>query len=302
MMTQIELIGSGGYGTYVQHALAGGDFDVHVYDGKTVQIEDLKGDHVIIATPNHTHYDLVAHTLNADKHVLCEKPLALEAYQVEALITTATAKDCYLGIGFVLHRHPYYQWIRENAQEWGGIREMRVYNHATEGTLQPEWYWNPALSGGWFMVSEIHWYHLFAWLTEANDLTITSAREEQKNGRTFATWSTAESIEGPKLEVEHYLNMSHDTAWCKVELFFNNGTHIVIDDWVPRSLCASDGTKKVEDRERDAIYQSLIRANVEYLVAHRLEDPAPIYLSHRAALAAQRLADKKEDARRHPKS
>lgn len=288
-MTRLELIGSGGYGTYVQHALAGGNFDVRVHDGKTVQIADIEGDHVVIATPNFTHFDLVAQCLNARKHVLCEKPLALRNDEVETLISTAKACDLHLGVGFVLHRHPYYEWIRQHRDAWGGLREMRVYNHATEGTLQPEWYWDEKQSGGWFMVSEIHWYHLFSWLTDSSNLNVTSAEEAKENERTIATWSTVASNEKQTLQVEHYLNLSHDTAWCKVELFFNNGMHIIIDDWVPRSLHASDGTQKVEDRTRDAIYQSLIRANVERLVEQESEDMAAIYHAHDAALQAEAL-------------
>ncbi len=287
----LDLIGSGSYGQFLQRACQEKNITVKVHDGLSLDMAKLQSDHVVIATPNHTHYDLAAQALNAGKHVLCEKPLALDAYEVEALITTARAKNLHLGVGFVLPNHEYYQWIKEQSAEWGGIQSMRVFNHATEGTLEPEWYWDDTKSGGWFMVAEIHWYHLFAWLTDASNLDVASARESKENGRTYATWSVVTTDDNQQLEVKHYLNMSHDTAWTKVEILFGNGTHLVIDDWVPRSLHVSDGMQKVETRSRDAIYQSLIQTNIERLIASQAQDPTPIYVAHRTALAAQQLAN-----------
>src|SRR5512145_2009687 len=42
-------------------------------------------DAVIIATPNHTHREIVLAAVAAGKHVLCEKPLALNATDAQAM-------------------------------------------------------------------------------------------------------------------------------------------------------------------------------------------------------------------------
>ena len=43
----------------------------------------------MVATPNHTHYAIVAACLAARKHVLCEKPLGINAAEAQELCRQA---------------------------------------------------------------------------------------------------------------------------------------------------------------------------------------------------------------------
>ena len=63
-------------------------------------------DAVVIATPAPTHYSLGKRVLDAGKHVLIEKPLALKAADAEDLVATAAAKDVRLMVGHLLEYHP----------------------------------------------------------------------------------------------------------------------------------------------------------------------------------------------------
>lgn len=56
---------------------------------------------VIIATPIETHYAIVRDALNAGKHVLCEKPLALTGAEVAELYELAHAQNCILMTGYL---------------------------------------------------------------------------------------------------------------------------------------------------------------------------------------------------------
>jgi predicted dehydrogenase len=307
MQPEILIIGSGGYGEFIQSALRDIPIEVTMIDGReTIDFKTIKATHIIIATPNFTHADFVADALKAGKHVLCEKPLALTLADVKRLYHLAHAYKRYLGVGFVLNNHPFYSFIKAGQSKHGPIRQMRVFNHATEGTLEPKWYWNKEQSGGWFMVAEIHWYHLFAWLTGADSMHVAEASEEKFKKRTKATQSKIVTPDKQELVIEHRIDMTYDTAWTKVEVVFDDVT-LVIDDWVPRScVFPPDDTQVLisphfvqqgpilwDQRDRDQIYQDLVRENViRMLKEHPADHSGPIILAHKVALEAQKLADK----------
>jgi predicted dehydrogenase len=307
-MEKISIIGSGGYGEYIKQTLTNQPVETTVVDAQdeSFNMADLESDHIIIATPNFTHFELAQGALNAGKQVLCEKPLALTRKEVDELYGFAKSKNAHLGVGFVLQNHPFYALIRAAQEKYGPIQLIRIHNHATEGTLKPEWYWNKEQSGGWFMVAEIHWYHLFAWLTGTQSLNVQRAMEEVANNRTVATDSVVLTDTSQKMEIDHCLDMTHDTAWAKIEILFTD-KKIVIDDWVPRYMIVPedfdasslpsdfvrDANKITDQRDRDPIYQSLILANVDRLLKNEPNSEVlPIVLAHQASEDAQKLSDK----------
>lgn len=61
---------------------------------------------VAIATPAHTHYELARLSLNADKHVLVEKPLTMRVDQAEELVMLAEKKGLVLMVDHVFIYSP----------------------------------------------------------------------------------------------------------------------------------------------------------------------------------------------------
>ncbi len=302
------LIGSSGYGAFVGSAVRDLDLSLESVDGNTVEMKELQRHpalYVIIATPNYTHRNIVATCLRAGKHVLCEKPLALNLRDITDLYELAAAEGRYLGVGFVLPNHPFYSRLKESQAVRGPIRSVTIRNLATEHTLLPRWYWEKNRSGGWFLVSEIHWYHLFAWLVDAQALRVVAAAEQTSAaGRTVATECRA-TASGASLHVHHRLDATYATASTHVAVTFADGTRAVIVDWVPQEYHQTDDGGRLgwpegvarrtvislDSRGRDAIYRSLILTNVENLLTHRTNDRRLVTLAHRAAMAAQSLAD-----------
>jgi predicted dehydrogenase len=299
MQKQVLLVGSGSYGVLIKESASTLDINLAVVDGREVDFSSFPAEYVIIATPNFTHFDLVSNALKANKHVLCEKPLALSAKEVESLYDLALSKNRYLGVGFVLPNHRHYQIVKEKQYEFGPIKTVRVYNHAAERELKPEWYWNQKESGGWFLVSEIHWYHLFAWLTGSRKLSVLNATEEKKNDRTVATNSSVVGSYDQLLIVDHRLDLDQDNHWAKIEVVYASGAQIVIDDWVPRSIILPDlkqGREEEEDywieSKRLATYHEFIRKNIENLLKGEPTPlPSEILLAHQVAEAAQSFVE-----------
>ncbi len=63
--------------------------DVHVRAAPTEALEDPAVDAVVIATPNEQHAPLAIAALRAGKHVLVDKPFALDTAQAETVLRTA---------------------------------------------------------------------------------------------------------------------------------------------------------------------------------------------------------------------
>lgn len=77
-------------------------------------------DAVYIPLPNHMHLEWIKRSADAGKHILCEKPLALSAAEVEEAISYTRAKGVLLMEAFMYRLHP--QWVR--ARELVSIGEI----------------------------------------------------------------------------------------------------------------------------------------------------------------------------------
>ena len=57
---------------------------------------------VYIALPHGAHLEAILLALNAGKHVLCEKPMGLDASQIEQIALHPRALELVIGEGFML--------------------------------------------------------------------------------------------------------------------------------------------------------------------------------------------------------
>jgi len=89
--------------------------------------KDEAVDIVYIATPHNSHKNLSIEALQAGKHVLCEKPLAVNRTQVEAMITTAQNEKRFLMEAFWSKFNPSIQAIFKLIEN-GEIGEVRYIN------------------------------------------------------------------------------------------------------------------------------------------------------------------------------
>lgn len=82
-------------------------------------VADTEVDVVYIATPHSFHYDNMLLCLNAGKHVLCEKPLTLDAAQARVCIELARSKGLFLmeavWTRFMPAIQQAMQWVKEGA-------------------------------------------------------------------------------------------------------------------------------------------------------------------------------------------
>jgi predicted dehydrogenase len=140
--------------------------DVRWSDSMAELVGSSDCDGVIICTPNHTHADLVREALEAGKHVLVEKPLALDVESADRLVRLARDRHLVLLPG---HTHRFYDYgIR--VKEW--IAEGRVGRACyARISISTGWIWggwsswvlDPAKSGGHVLHNGVHLLDLVTW-------------------------------------------------------------------------------------------------------------------------------------------
>jgi D-xylose 1-dehydrogenase (NADP+, D-xylono-1,5-lactone-forming) len=86
-------------------------------------------DAVYISMPNHLHAEWSIRALQAGKHVLCEKPLAISLEEVDRMIAASRETGCYLAEAFMYRHHPQMklagEWVRS-----GRLGEISVVQSA----------------------------------------------------------------------------------------------------------------------------------------------------------------------------
>jgi predicted dehydrogenase len=92
------------------------------FSDETAFLGSAEIDAVYIASPNSAHYRQAMNALDHDKHVLCEKPLAITAKQAERMITRAREKRLVLMEAIRPVYDPFLQVVRENLPRIGRIR------------------------------------------------------------------------------------------------------------------------------------------------------------------------------------
>lgn len=93
--------------------------DSNIYNYKTFdEIADNDAiDVVYVVLPNSMHKEYVIRAAKAGKHVICEKPLGLNAAECEEMIEVCKQEGVSLNVGYRLHYDPNHQEIIRMAKE-----------------------------------------------------------------------------------------------------------------------------------------------------------------------------------------
>jgi predicted dehydrogenase len=138
-------------------------------------LEELAADPAVqvvhLCTPNYLHFQQASQLLRAGKHVLCEKPLALDSRESAALVSLLKETGLVGGVAYNLRYYPLCQEARALIRR-GAIGEVKLMH----GSFLQDWLlfatdWNwrldPKLGGDLRAVSDIgtHWMDLVMWLS-----------------------------------------------------------------------------------------------------------------------------------------
>jgi predicted dehydrogenase/aryl-alcohol dehydrogenase-like predicted oxidoreductase len=96
-----------------------------IVDGYDALLADPDVDAIYISTPHPSHAEWAIKAAEAGKHVLCEKPLALTAFEADSMIHEARKAGTFLGEAFMYRLHPQTLKLVELIKS-GVIGEVRM--------------------------------------------------------------------------------------------------------------------------------------------------------------------------------
>jgi predicted dehydrogenase len=145
-------------------------FNITIYKDLEDLLTNAPVQLIYIATPPWLHFQQSRMALFAGKHVICEKPAALEVSEAEALAQLARANDLLYVVNLMQRYNPLFDIVKTivDDRQLGDFRHGFFENYASDEFLGPgHWFWDPAKSGGIFIEHGVHFFDLFAgWLGE----------------------------------------------------------------------------------------------------------------------------------------
>lgn len=111
-----------------------------IVKGYEALLEDNEIDAVYIAVPHTGHAEWAIKAIRAGKHVLVEKPIALTAYDADAIYHEARKAGVFAGEAFMYRVHPQTAKIVELVKSGaiGALRIIRTSFGFNMGTFRPE--------------------------------------------------------------------------------------------------------------------------------------------------------------------
>lgn len=97
------------------------------FDDLQLMSQDQTIQAVYIASPNSLHFEHSLMMLKQGKHVICEKPLASNAAQVEQLYQTAIANNVILFEAYMTNYLPNFQQVKDNIPQLGQLRKAHLH-------------------------------------------------------------------------------------------------------------------------------------------------------------------------------
>ena len=261
-----------------------------VYASVEELLADPQIDVVHITSPNHLHYPQVKAALEAGKHVVCEKPLAMDSKESAELVALAQAKGLVNAVNFNIRFYPLAHHARSLVQS-GEIGDVYI----VQGSYLQDWLlyatdWNwrlePGLGGEMRAVADIgsHWLDLMTFITGkrieavcADFHTFLPVRQKPKTAIDTFTGKLQAAVETEPQPI-------HTEDYAPIMLRFAGGARGVVT-----VSQVSAGRKNRLYFEIDGAKSSLVwdseRPN-ELLIGHR-ERPNELLLKDPSLLSAE---------------
>lgn len=212
------------------------EYDAKTYDNYNDLLKDEFIDLIYIATPPHLHFEQSKMALLSGKHVICEKPAALQTSQAEELQNLARSKQLLYVVNLMQRYNPLYTSVKTIIEEkiLGNFLHGFFENYASDENLDSDhWFWDEEKSGGIFIEHGVHFFDMFSgWLGKGK---VVNALQLQRPGQKK---KLIDRVQATVLYDDSFVNFYHGFDQPKVldrqemRLHFERGD-ITLYEWVP---------------------------------------------------------------------
>jgi myo-inositol 2-dehydrogenase/D-chiro-inositol 1-dehydrogenase/scyllo-inositol 2-dehydrogenase (NAD+) len=136
-----------------------------IYTDYREALQKSGADAVIVVTPTKFHRDIVVAAAGAKKHILCEKPMAMNKEECQDMIKAAAEAGVTLQIGFMRRFDANFRRAKELLDS-GSIGDVVSVKSQTRGPSTPqEWMYDIAKSNGPLAEVNSHDIDTLRWFT-----------------------------------------------------------------------------------------------------------------------------------------
>ena len=195
-------------------------------------------DLVYIATPPYLHHRQALLALKAGKHVICEKPLALNLDQADEMIAAARERGLVLVANLMQRYNPLSDAVKTviDSKVLGDVVHGYFENYASDERLESDhWFWDAKQSGGIFLEHAVHFFDLFnKWLGMG---AVEAAQACVRPGTTLEDQVQCTVRYGGGALVNSYHGFTQVNRMDRQELrlLFERGD-VTLHEWVPTRL------------------------------------------------------------------
>jgi myo-inositol 2-dehydrogenase/D-chiro-inositol 1-dehydrogenase len=236
-------------------------------DGRDL-IADPEVEAVIVASPDHTHFDYAMAAIAAGKPVLCEKPLAPTVAECARIVAAEKATGRRLvHTGFMRRYDPTYRALRETVRS-GTLGPVRVLHNRHRNQRAPDWFTADMAVTNSF----VHEIDISRWLLGVEFTAVTVVGCRDATGGTDPMLITLETEGGALVSTEVFMNAGYG---------YHVDAEVVCARGAARMAEPALTAVRVDGRDSTAYPENWIP---RFADAYRLQDQAWIDALHRGTL------------------
>jgi predicted dehydrogenase len=209
-------------------------------------------DLVYIATPPFLHASQGLRALEAGKHVICEKPLALDLKEADEMIAVAERNHLVLIANLMQRYNPLFEAIKTliASKALGEFLHGYFENYASDEGLKPEhWFWDLSKSGGLFIEHGVHFFDVFAGWLGAGRVVAAQRTLRPGSGIEEQVHCTVRYPGGALVNFYHGFTQPSRMDRQEFRLLFERGD-VTLEEWVPvrmhlRGVADEQSTRKL---------------------------------------------------------
>ncbi|MEM1136115.1 MAG: Gfo/Idh/MocA family oxidoreductase [Bacteroidota bacterium] len=150
--------------------------NIYNYDNYDELADNPDIDIIYVVLPNSMHAEYTIRAAKAGKHVICEKPMAMNVVECEAMIKACNENNVSLSIGYRMQFEPHTQEVMRLGQEqvFGPIKMVCAGAGFTMGNNKDHWKVKKAMGGGAMMDMGVYSLQAARYVTGEEPISVTA--------------------------------------------------------------------------------------------------------------------------------